>query len=136
MSIYGSLAQQEERDRIHAMLGPKKGKKPSASSSLTDAVIKYFKLHGGNAYRINTVGIYDKEMGGLRNSGMKKGLPDVIGIYKGQFIGVEIKIGKDRQSDYQKEREQEINAAGGLYFIAKTFDQIKPLLDVVFTKVS
>ena len=117
MSIYGSLAQQEERDRIHAMLGPKKGKKPSASSSLT-------------------VGIYDKEMGGLRNSGMKKGLPDVIGIYKGQFIGVEIKIGKDRQSDYQKEREQEINEAGGLYFIAKTFDQIKPLLDVVFTKVS
>jgi len=132
MSIF-KTEQELERERIHSMLGPKKGKKPSESSALTDAVIKYIKLHGGVAYRINTVGVYDEKLGGLRNSGMKKGLPDVIGIYKGRFLGVEIKVGKDRQSDHQKDREVEINQAGGVYLIAKTFDQIKPLLDVVFT---
>ena len=31
---------------------------------------------------------------------------------QGRFIGVEIKIGADRQSDDQKLREQEINKAG------------------------
>lgn len=130
MGIFDS--QEAHAQYVKSVLSPKKGKKQSESSALTDAVIKYIKLHGGNAYRINTVGIYDKEMGGLRNSGMKKGLPDVIGIHKGRFIGVEIKIGKDRQSDYQKDREVEINQAGGIYLIAKTFDQIKPLLDEIF----
>jgi hypothetical protein len=131
MSIF-KTEQELERERIHSMLTPKRGAKQKPSAALTDAVIKYFKLCGGEAYRINTVGVYDEKMGGLRSSGMKKGLPDVIGIYKGRFIGVEIKIGKDRQSEDQKNREQEIYLAGGVYLIAKTFDQIKPLLDEIF----
>lgn len=129
MSIYDSQAAHAEY--VKSMLGPKKGKKQSESSALTDAVIKYIKLHGGVAYRINTVGVYDAKLGGLRTSGMKKGLPDVIGIHKGRFLGIEIKIGKDRQSDDQKDREAEINQAGGIYLIAKTFDQIKPELDEI-----
>jgi Holliday junction resolvase len=66
---------------------------------------------------------------------MKKGIPDVIGIYKGRFIGVEVKIGADRQSDDQKLREQEIVKAGGLYYIAKDFDSFKIWFDGI-TKIS
>ena len=40
----------------------------------------------------------------------------------GRFIGIEVKIGKDRQSADQKEIEREINDAGGVYFIAKSYD--------------
>jgi len=132
MGIYDS--QEAHAAYVKSVLGVKKGKKQSASNSLTDAVIKLFQVNGGNAWRINTMGIYDKEKGSYRTSGMKKGLPDVIGIYRGRFIGVEVKIGYDKQSEDQKKREVEINAAGGKYFIAKTFDQIKSDLDVnVFT---
>lgn len=130
MGIYDSQAAHAEY--VKSVLGPKRGGKQSPANALTDAVIKYFKLNGGIAYRINTMGVFDKAKGTFRTSGMKKGLPDVIGIYKGKFIGVEIKIGKDRQSEDQKDREQEIKSNGGLYYIAVEFDQIKPILDVVF----
>jgi len=33
-----------------------------------------------------------------------------------------VKIGKDRQSADQKEIEKEISDAGGVYFIAKSYD--------------
>jgi len=52
----------------------------------------------------------------------RKGVPDIIGIIDGRFIGIEVKIGADRQSADQKEIEKEINAVGGVYFIAKSYD--------------
>jgi len=126
----------DEQARIAGYFGrPAKGKKQSPANALTDAVTNYFKLIGGRAYRINVMGIYDKEKGQYRTSGMKKGIPDVIGIYKGRFIGVEVKIGADRQSEDQKLREQEIVKAGGLYYIAKDFDSFKIWFDGI-TKIS
>ena len=52
----------------------------------------------------------------------RKGVPDIIGIIDGRFIGIEVKIGADRQSADQKEIEKEIGEAGGVYFIAKSYD--------------
>jgi len=117
----------EEQARISGYFGrpnPNK-KKQSPANALTDAVITYIKLKGGIAYRINNMGVYDAKLGKFRTSGTKKGIPDIIGIHKGRFISVEIKIGTDRQSDDQKLREQEIIKAGGYYYIAKDFDSFK-----------
>lgn len=127
----------EEKLRISGYFGrpnPNK-KKQSPANALTDAVITYMKLKGGIGYRINNMGVYDASLGKFRTSGTKKGIPDIIGIYKGRFIGVEIKIGKDRQSDDQKLREQEINKAGGYYYIAKEFDSFKIWYDNTATSI-
>ena len=127
----------EEQARISGYFGrpnPNK-KKQSPANALTDAVITYIKLKGGIAYRINNMGVYDAKLGKFRTSGTKKGIPDIIGIHKGRFISVEIKIGTDRQSDDQKLREQEIIKAGGYYYIAKDFDSFKIWYDGV-TQVS
>jgi len=37
-------------------------------------------------------------------------------------IKVEVKAGKDRMSDFQKMRKQEIQIAGGIYFECKSTD--------------
>jgi hypothetical protein len=34
-----------------------------------------------------------------------------------------VKYGKDRQSEVQKRYQESIEAAGGTYFIARTFDE-------------
>lgn len=47
------------------------------------------------------------------------GFPDLVGIYMGIFIGIEIKVGKDRQSEDQKAMEATIKKAGGVYLIVK-----------------
>lgn len=134
MDALGRMTPQEiaeEQARISGYFGrpnPNK-KKQSPANALTDAVITYIKLKGGIAYRINNMGVYDAKLGKFRTSGTKKGIPDIIGIHKGRFISVEIKIGTDRQSDDQKLREQEIIKAGGLYYIAKDFDSFKIWFD-------
>ena len=140
MDALGRMTPQEiaeEQARISGYFGrpnPNK-KKQSPANALTDAVITYIKLKGGIGYRINNMGVYDAKLGKFRTSGTKKGIPDIIGIHKGRFISVEIKIGTDRQSDDQKLREQEIIKAGGCYYIAKDFDSFKIWYDGV-TQVS
>jgi len=47
----------------------------------------------------------------------KKGHPDITGIYKGIWIGIEIKTGKDKQRKEQKAFEEMITRAGGVYIL-------------------
>lgn len=56
----------------------------------------------------------------------KKGIPDIIVIKDGFFIGLEIKD-KARQSPEQKEFEKMIKANGGEYHIIHNIDQIKEI---------
>ncbi|NBI96854.1 hypothetical protein D1645_18455, partial [Parabacteroides goldsteinii] len=51
-----------------------------------------------------------------------KGIADVQVTYNGKVYNFEIKIGKDRQSDIQKDVEAKIKAAGGHYAIVKCYD--------------
>jgi hypothetical protein len=37
-------------------------------------------------------------------------------------VKIEVKIGRDRQSEAQVEYQRQVEAAGGVYVIAKTFD--------------
>jgi len=43
-------------------------------------------------------------------------------VIDGHFFGIEIKFGRDRQSADQRTVQLEIEAAGGYYFIAKTYE--------------
>jgi hypothetical protein len=51
-----------------------------------------------------------------------KGSADISAIVYGIAISIEVKVGRDRQSEYQKKYEDAINKAGGFYFIAHDED--------------
>ena len=111
----------------HPMLPPqalvKKRFKDTTANELTKTIIwDMYHVRGGVAYRINNGAVYDTKRNVYRKGVQRKGIPDIIGIINGTFYGIEVKIGKDRQSAEQKEIENEINAAGGVYFIAKSYD--------------
>ena len=61
----------------------------------------------------------------------RKGFPDLVGIYQGIFIGIEIKVGQDRQRKEQKTMESAIRKAGGIYILlddkSEIHKQLKPL---------
>lgn len=71
----------------------------------------YFKTHGGPFQMM--------------------GLPDIIGVYKGRFIGIEVKLpGKENTlTEKQKQIIRKINRAGGIAFMAisetQVFKQLK-----------
>lgn len=128
---------QEQREQWEAAFGNLPKKKQSPANALTDAVMTYMRSLGCAVARINTTGIYDQRLGKWRISGSTKGVEDVTctmpvqfnGLKIGVTISVEVKIGKDKMSEDQKLRKENIENAGGHYVVAKTFDQFKQDID-------
>ena len=93
----------------------------SEASTLTNKIIQHIYSSGGFAFRASSTGIYDSKMGGYRTAA-KKGVSDVLACFKGRFIAIEIKIGKDRLSLEQEGFMSNIQHVGGIAFVAKDFD--------------
>ena len=100
-----------------------------SANGLTTAIVDFIRLTGGYADRINNTGIIRN--GKWTRSGTRKGIADIMaskpievgGRLIGVQVAIEVKIGKDRQSDDQKKIEAEVIKSGGFYIIAKTWDQ-------------
>lgn len=94
------------------------------SNGLTKAVKALVNFKGGCLLRINSQGQWDAKLNRWRKSGSDPGAPDLIGTLPGgRSIGIEIKYGNDRQSDKQKQVEDRIKAAGGIYLVVRDFDE-------------
>lgn len=59
------------------------------------------------------------------------GIPDIIGCYKGYFIGLEAKVGHNKPSEIQKVKIQQIIKAGGFARVVWTIDEVKEFLDEI-----
>lgn len=66
--------------------------------------------------------------GGYRSHGGLKGVPDIICIIAGQFVGIEIKAGADRLSADQILFKKRCERSGGKYLVIKKIEDIDPLL--------
>jgi hypothetical protein len=108
------------------------------ANGLTRAIIDFLRFSGHQAERINCVGkmidntqIMTDVLGDKRSIGSvrwlpssgQKGTADISCVIYGRAVKIEIKIGKDRQSEDQKRYQSDIERAGGLYWLVKTFDQ-------------
>jgi hypothetical protein len=109
---------------------PKTMYKDSTANGLTRAICDYINYNGYQAERINTMGTArekkttaGKVIGVTWTKGTSTaGSADISATIKGRSVKIEVKIGKDRQSDAQKRYQDNIEKAGGTYIIAKDFD--------------
>lgn len=53
---------------------------------------------------------------------MTVGTADISATIRGRSVKIEVKIGRDRQSEAQKRYQASIEAAGGIYYIARNID--------------
>jgi hypothetical protein len=98
--------------------------------------IRVFRFDVGTAYALYTVmkalqaGISEFTKTGSFHSAISeakkhlqiisygvKGFPDLLAIYHGISIGIEIKVGKDKQRQEQKSMENAFFHAGGIYIL-------------------
>ena len=106
------------------------------ANGLTRCIIAYLKYKGWQAERINTTGIpHDtrqqardilgrtRTIGSVewRPSGSTVGSADISATIGGRSVKIEVKIGKDRQSEAQRQYQAAIEQAGGIYYIARNF---------------
>lgn len=114
---------------------PKPKPKKSETNNLTKAVKDYATLKGAYTIRVNSQGQYDLDLGTHRKSGSTKGVSDLILCYKGRFIGVEIKVGKDKLRDLQKEFKMNLEKAGGIFFECRSIEGFIAFFDKVVEKI-
>jgi hypothetical protein len=97
--------------------------KDKTANDLTNAIIAFLRFNGHQAERISVVS--RKVNGKYVFSNMQRGSADIAAVLApaGLSIKIEVKIKYDKQSEYQKKYQQQVEAAGGLYFIAKSFEE-------------
>ena len=67
-----------------------------------------------------------KEHGGQYGTA---GIPDIIVCYKGRFIGLEAKVGRNNPTKLQAVTIDRINAAGGIAVVVRTVDDVKAVIE-------
>jgi len=108
------------------------------ANGLTKCIIEWIRLNGGQAERISVQGRYidsskvitdvigrQRKIGSGKYipSSMQKGSADISSTIKGKSVKIEVKIGRDVQSEAQKEYQAQIERAGGIYLIAGSFEE-------------
>lgn len=131
----------------HAL--PKKKFSDKNANGLTQCILKFFELKGIKAWRQQSGGRFIREQRVTNVIGQSittqkgrfipqgkaggKGAGDISAIISGKFVSIEVKIGKDRQSEDQKTFQKELENSGGVYFVTKTWNdfyfQISKLLE-------
>ena len=94
---------------------------------LTTICVYWIKAIGGFASRQNTTGTpiknWDDSVTWLPAAGMV-GSGDIYAMYKGRTIWIEIKYGRDTQSEKQKKFEKQVTEQGATYLIVKRFEDL------------
>lgn len=105
----------------HAL--PKRKFTDSTANGLTKAIVEWLTLNGCWATRVSSAGRYLPGAKKFIPSTTKKGTADIHAVIAGRHVSIEVKIGKDRMSDEQSKVKSAIEKAGGVYFIASSFDE-------------
>jgi hypothetical protein len=108
--------------------------KDNSANSLTKSIIFWINSNGGQAERISSQGQYRegkkiavgesfKQLPGKWTPGQStKGTADISATIRGRSVKIEVKYGRDVQSEVQKQYQEMIEKAGGTYIIARDFD--------------
>ena len=107
------------------------------ANGLTKAITSFIQFNGYQAERINTMGVArenkrtdGKVIGVTWTKGTTTaGSADISATIRGRSVKIEVKVGKDRQSDAQKRYQESIERAGGVYLIARDFDSFVEWFD-------
>lgn len=100
----------------------KKKLRDDTANGLTACIQEWAKVNNAFCQRQNSQGQWDVRLGRYRHSGTTKGIADLLILWNGITIHVEVKINRDKQSKVQKEVQESIENAGGIYIIVKSFD--------------
>ena len=91
------------------------------------AICDYLSLKKHFFWRQNTVPVFDKGFYRPMPKYSMNGLPDIIVIKDGFFIGLEVKRPKTKQSESQLLFEELCHKAGGEYYVVRSIDDVKEI---------
>lgn len=129
---------------------PTKKYTDKTANGLTKCIIDFLVNSGYQAERISVTGRYidtsitfTDVVGFKRKVGtgtwikpsMTKGSADISATVKGMSVKIEVKIGHDKMSEAQMKYKENIEKAGGIYYVAKDFDSFLNWFDNMFYNI-
>ena len=85
------------------------------------------------AWKNQNTGVYDPTRKAFRKSHSKhqfKGVSDILGVYKGKFLAIEVKQPKKKLTDHQQNFLDNIKLQGGIGFMATSVIDVIEGLDL------
>ena len=100
---------------------------------IQSAIIELIHLRGGVVTRINSGSAIFRDSSGRTNviRGAEKGTSDIIALYCGKYLAIEVKSGKNKPTPEQLEFGRRVRDAGGLFLVAYDVDAVISLLEQV-----
>lgn len=94
-------------------------------TDIQKAILQYLAVKRVFAFRINTTGVWDPTLKIFRKgSNTLRGVSDILGIYKGKMLAIEVKQPKGKTSVEQDYFLSRVNENGGLGFVARSVDDV------------
>ena len=98
------------------------------------SILHYLKLKGIFAWKNDTTGIYSEKRGAFIKRHSKfhmTGQSDILGIYQGKLLAIEVKAPKGRPTENQLQFLSRVKEEGGIAFIARSVDEVMNALKEV-----
>lgn len=94
------------------------------------SILQYLEfIQGCYAWKCNTHGVFDPTKKVFRKSKNKyaiNGVSDILGVYQGKFLAIEVKTPQNKKrSDEQNLFIETINKNGGIAFYATSVEDVK-----------
>lgn len=108
--------------------------KPVLEKDIKREIMRYLQLHGVLAWVNTSTGIFDAKRGTYRKLngiGMRVGVSDILGIYHGKFLAIEVKGPTGRLTQEQALFLKDVNDHGGIAFMARSVDEVRTILAAV-----
>lgn len=97
------------------------------TNKLTQFIVETFQLTPGcYAWRVNVKGIRGRKA-------TNKGMADIIGAIRGQFVAIEIKSDKDKLNPDQEDFKADVLSSGGLFWEVRSWAQFHETLKEFYT---
>jgi hypothetical protein len=102
-----------------------------SEADVVKAILEGITVRGGKALRANSgAQVMEKPDGTTRLfRAMAKGTSDILACYKGRFLAIEAKWGKNTTSVAQDVFLEDVARAGGIALVAYSWDYVSTVLD-------
>lgn len=100
--------------------------------AIQNEICAYLKLRGAFVFIHDSVGIFDARKGIFRANKSPhriRGVADVLGIYKGRPLAVEVKTKTGKVSEHQRSFLESWQQAGGLGMVARSLEDVIDFLN-------
>lgn len=102
-----------------------------SEKQIENQILSWLKMKGIMAWKVKTVGTFDQKLGKFRkpSAWYRKGVADIIGIYKGKPLAIEVKSKTGSLAPHQREFLEEFAREGGIAMMARSVEQVEKVLN-------